>query len=87
MSDCEQHSVIRFLTAKNTSLAEIHQQLSSVYGEEPMSVQHVRKGVCDFLNGCEEVHDLARVGRRSTAQTSDSICFRTGAHGFSPMQK
>ncbi len=52
MSDCERHSVIRFLTVKNTSTAEIHWQLTSVYGEETMSVQHVQKWVCDFSNGC-----------------------------------
>ncbi len=61
VSDCKQCLVIRFLTAKNTSTAEIHQQLSSVYGEETMSIQHVRKWVRDFSNGCEEVHDLARI--------------------------
>ncbi len=43
MPDCEQHSVIRFLAGKNTSAAEIHQQLSSVYGEETMSFQQVQK--------------------------------------------
>ncbi len=48
--DCNQCSVIRFLTAKHTSAAEIHQQLSMVYGKETMSVQHVRKWVHDFSN-------------------------------------
>ncbi len=43
MSDCEQRSVTRFLTAKNTSEVEIHRQLLSVYGEEMISVQHVRE--------------------------------------------
>ncbi len=52
MPNCEQRSVIRFLTAKNTSAVEIHRQLSSVYGEETMSVQHLRKWIRDFSNGC-----------------------------------
>ncbi len=37
-----------------------------------MSIQHVRKWVHDFLNGCEE-HDLVRVEQPSTARTSDAI--------------
>ncbi len=61
VSDCEQRSFIRFLTAKNTNAAEIHWQLSSVYGEETMRVQYVRKWVRDFSNGHEEVHDLVWV--------------------------
>ncbi len=44
-----------------------------VYGEEMMGVQHVWKWICDFLNGCEEVHDPVRVGWLSTARTSDSM--------------
>ncbi len=59
MSDCEQYSVIRFSTAKNTSAAEIYGQLSCVYSEEMMSVQHVRKWVRDFSNGHEEVRSRA----------------------------
>ncbi len=62
VSNCKQHSVIRFLTAKNTNAAEIHRQISSFHGEETMSVQHIRKWICDFSNGREEVHDLAQAG-------------------------
>ncbi len=52
--------------------AKIHRQLSSVYGGETLSVQHLQKWVHDFLNGCEEVHDLVQVERLSTARTSDT---------------
>ncbi len=59
------------------SAVEIHPQLMSVYGEDTMNVQHVRKWVCKFLSEREEVHDLARVQWPSEAQTSDAIYFRT----------
>ncbi|GFU87794.1 histone-lysine N-methyltransferase SETMAR [Trichonephila clavipes] len=44
-ADCEIRSVIRFLTAKNVSAAEIHRQISDVYGPNAMSSSKVRKWV------------------------------------------
>ncbi len=40
---CVLHTVIQFLTVKNTSAVEIHRQLTEVYRSDVMSVQMVRK--------------------------------------------
>ncbi|GFV86628.1 HTH_48 domain-containing protein [Trichonephila clavipes] len=42
-ADCEIRSVIRFLTAKNVSAAEIHRQISDVYGLNAMCSSKVHK--------------------------------------------
>ncbi|GFX47054.1 histone-lysine N-methyltransferase SETMAR [Trichonephila clavipes] len=44
-ADSEIRSVIRFLTAKNVSAAEIHRQISDVYGPNAMSSSKVRKWI------------------------------------------
>ncbi|GFV44171.1 HTH_48 domain-containing protein [Trichonephila clavipes] len=64
-ADCEIRSVIRFLTAKNVSAAEIHRQISDVYGPNAMSSSKVRKWVRAFKDGRENVHDEPRSGRLS----------------------
>ncbi|GFT14403.1 HTH_48 domain-containing protein [Trichonephila clavipes] len=64
-ADCEIRSVIRFLTAKNVSAAEIHRQISDVYGPNAMSSSKVRKWVRAFKDGRENVHDEPRSGRPS----------------------
>ncbi|GFW56834.1 histone-lysine N-methyltransferase SETMAR [Trichonephila clavipes] len=64
-ADCEIRSVIRFLTAKNVSAAEIHRQISDVYGPNEMSSSKVRKWVRAFKDGRENVHDEPRSGRPS----------------------
>ncbi|GFX12532.1 uncharacterized protein TNCV_3156531 [Trichonephila clavipes] len=64
-ADCEIRSVIRFLTAKNVSAAEIHRQISDVYGPNAMSSSKVRKWVRAFMDGRENVHDEPRSGRPS----------------------
>ncbi|GFV00446.1 histone-lysine N-methyltransferase SETMAR [Trichonephila clavipes] len=64
-ADCEIRSVIRFLTAKNVSAAEIHRQISDVYGPNVMSSSKVRKWVRAFKDGRENVHDEPRSGRPS----------------------
>ena len=56
-ADCEIRSVIRFLTARNVSPAEIHRQISEVYGPNAMSDSKVRKWVRAFKDGWENVHD------------------------------
>ncbi|GFX44137.1 HTH_48 domain-containing protein [Trichonephila clavipes] len=55
-ADCEIRSVIRFLTAKNVSAAEIHRQISDVYGPNAMSSRRA------FKDGRENVHDEPRSG-------------------------
>ncbi|GFV07952.1 HTH_48 domain-containing protein [Trichonephila clavipes] len=64
-ADCEIRSVIRFLTAKNVSAAEIHRQIKDVYGPNAMSSSKVRKWVRTFKDGRENVHDEPRSGRPS----------------------
>ncbi|GFT31828.1 histone-lysine N-methyltransferase SETMAR [Trichonephila clavipes] len=64
-ADCEIRSVIRFLTTKNVSAAEIHRQISDVYGPNAMSSSKVRKWVRAFKDGRENVHDEPRSGRPS----------------------
>lgn len=64
-ADCEIRSVIRFLTAKNISAAEIHRQICEVYGPNAMSDSKVRKWVRAFNDGRENVHDEPRSGRPS----------------------
>ncbi len=43
VSTCVPHTVIQFLTAKNTSVVEVHKQLTEVYASDVISVQMVRK--------------------------------------------
>ncbi|GFV65905.1 histone-lysine N-methyltransferase SETMAR [Trichonephila clavipes] len=64
-ADCEIRSVIRFLTAKNVSVAEIHRQISDVYGPNAMSSSKVHKWVRAFKDGRENVHDEPRSDRPS----------------------
>ena len=61
-ADCEIRSVIRFLTARNVTAAEIHPQISEVYGRNAMSDSKVRKWVRAFKDGRENVHDDLRSG-------------------------
>ena len=57
--------MIRFLTAKNVSAAEIHRQMSDVYGPNVMSSGKLRKWVRVFNLRPEKVHDKPRSGRPS----------------------
>ncbi|GFY10930.1 HTH_48 domain-containing protein [Trichonephila clavipes] len=71
-ADCEIRSVIRFLTAMNVPAAEIHRQISDVYGPNAMSSSKVRKWVRAFKDGRENVHDEPRSGRPSVI-TNDLV--------------
>ncbi|GFT39826.1 histone-lysine N-methyltransferase SETMAR [Trichonephila clavipes] len=62
---CEIRSVIRFLTAKNVSAAEIQRQISDLYGPNAMSSSKVRKWARAFKDGRENVHGEPRSGRPS----------------------
>lgn len=64
-ADCEIRGVIRFLSAKGVKAAEIHRQISEVYGENIMSDGMVRKWVRAFKDGRQNVHDEERHGRPS----------------------
>ncbi|GFX59316.1 histone-lysine N-methyltransferase SETMAR [Trichonephila clavipes] len=71
-ADCEIRSVIRFLTTKNVSAAEIHRQISDVYGPNAMSSRKVRKWVRALKDGRENVHDEPRSSRPSVI-TNDLV--------------
>jgi len=61
---CEVHSVIRFLNAKCERSAEIHKQITAVYGNV-MNWQNVTKWCREFSEGRTDVHDEQRSGRPS----------------------
>lgn len=71
-ADCEIRSVIRFLTARNVSAADIHRQICEVYGSNAMSDSKVRKWVRSFKDGRDNVHDEPRSGRPSV-MTNDLV--------------
>ncbi len=50
-----------FLIAKK-SPAKIHRELTSVYGTNTMSIQHIWKQIHDFSNVHDKEHDLHPVG-------------------------
>jgi len=64
---CEISAVIRFLNAKKVAPIEIHRQLTEVYGEKCMSVQHVRKWCREFTGGRTDIHEEERNGRPSVS--------------------
>ncbi|KAJ8955157.1 hypothetical protein NQ318_009050 [Aromia moschata] len=62
---CEIRAVIRFLHAKKLQPVEIHRQLSKIYGETCISIQHVCKWCREFSEGRTDIHDEKRSGRPS----------------------
>ncbi len=52
----------KIFNSEKYECSRISAQLSSVYGEEMTSVQHVWNWVHDFSNKHEEVHDLCEFG-------------------------
>ncbi|UYV70041.1 hypothetical protein LAZ67_7001563 [Cordylochernes scorpioides] len=73
VSTCELRSVIRFFTAKNETAVNIHRNLVSVYGEECMSIQMVRRWRSWFLEGRQNVHDDEQGGRPVTATDNAAV--------------
>ncbi|XP_039604252.1 protein GVQW3-like, partial [Polypterus senegalus] len=73
-------SVIKFLTLRHKSAAEIHRQIVETYGPEVMSRQHVYKWVRSFKEGRTDTHDEERSGRPSLIseellqQDDEKIC-------------
>jgi len=59
-ADCEIRSVIRFLNARNVLPSEVHHQICQVYGDNAMSDGMVRKWVRMFIEGRDNVNDVAR---------------------------
>ncbi|GFW73844.1 histone-lysine N-methyltransferase SETMAR [Trichonephila clavipes] len=62
---CGIRSVIRFLTARNTSAADIHRQITEVYGTEAMKERKIRKWVRKFIKMGEQTF-LAKNGIKAT---------------------
>ncbi|UYV83572.1 hypothetical protein LAZ67_23001497 [Cordylochernes scorpioides] len=73
VSTCELRSVIRFFTVKNETAVNIHRNLVSVYGEECMSIQMVRRWRSWFLEGRQNVHDDERSCRPVTATDNAAV--------------
>ncbi|GBN96915.1 hypothetical protein AVEN_125718-1 [Araneus ventricosus] len=69
---CDVRSVIRFLSARNQSAADIHRKICEVYGATAMCEGKVRKWVRDFKAGRDKVHDDSRSGRLSVI-TDDMV--------------
>ncbi|GBM05804.1 hypothetical protein AVEN_279-1 [Araneus ventricosus] len=62
---CEVRSVIRFLSARNLSAADIHWQICEVYGATAMCEGKMRKWFKDFKAGRDNGHDDSRSGSPS----------------------
>ncbi|UYV60450.1 hypothetical protein LAZ67_1001183 [Cordylochernes scorpioides] len=62
-----------FFTAKNETAVNINRNLVSVYGEECMSIQMVRRWRSWFLEGRQNVHDDERSGRPVTATDNAAV--------------
>ncbi len=63
VSKYELRSMICFLTAKNKTATEIHQEMCSVYGKACMSLQMISRWHTEFLQGRVELHDIQHTGR------------------------
>ncbi|GFT47991.1 HTH_48 domain-containing protein [Nephila pilipes] len=64
----EIRSVIHFLQAQGTSPVDIHRQLTEVYGDKCMFIQHARNRCRKLSAGRKEVHDEERTGRPSVSE-------------------
>ncbi len=58
-------AVIRFLHAEKLPTVEIYRQLSEIYGEASISVQHICKWCPEFSEEHTNIHDEQRNGRPS----------------------
>jgi transposase len=61
-SSCEIRAFTRFLHAKNMSVAEIHRELSTIYGQNIMSEGSVRQWCRMFKDGRTNIQDEERSG-------------------------
>ncbi len=69
VSDWEVRSVIRFLRARCETAAEMHRQISAVYGEKCMSKSVVGRWVRKCEGGRTEVHNLWSTSKIWTLST------------------
>jgi transposase len=73
MSRLEQRAVIRYLTLKNLSVAEIASELQSVYGTDALKYSTVSKWRLRFQDGSYDLFDLARSERSSRSDLAAPI--------------
>jgi transposase len=73
MSSPEQRAIIRYLTLKNISVAEIATELQSVYGTNVLKDLMVSKWRLRFQDGSDDLFDLARFGRPSSSDLAALI--------------
>ena len=64
---------IKVRTALNISLSIIHDELSSVFGDQTPSLRIVQRWSKAFREGREEIEDKARPGRLITETTAENI--------------
>jgi transposase len=65
MSRPEQRALIRYMTRKNISVAEIATEPQSVYGTDALKYSTVSKWRLCFQDGSDDLFDLPRYGRPS----------------------
>jgi hypothetical protein len=65
MSRLKKRAVIRYLTLKNLSVAEIAAELLSVYGTDELKYSTVSKWRLCFQDGSDDLFDLSRSVRPS----------------------
>ena len=69
----EQLANIKFCFKLKKTVAETHEMLIQVYGEEPVSKKCVYDGFKRFKDGKESVEEEERSGRLSTSRIGDMI--------------
>ncbi len=70
-STFEQRTIIWFLRIEKCSAAEIHKRLKSTYGNDIISIQHVRKWHRTFEGGQTSITNNERVGKPVSPSTED----------------
>jgi hypothetical protein len=73
MSRLEQRAVIRYLTLKNLSIAQIATELQSMYDKNALKYPRASKWRLCFQDGSDDLFDLARSGRPSRSNHAAPI--------------
>ncbi len=72
-AQCKIRACIHFFNAQGTKPAEIHRQLTKVYGAECITVRHIRKWCHLFSDRRENTHDETKSGRPLEVVNFDTI--------------
>jgi hypothetical protein len=73
MSTLEHRAVIRYLTLKNLSVAEIATEFQSVYSTDALKSLKVSKWRLRSQDGSDDLFDLTRFGRSSRSDLAASV--------------